>query len=267
VRLTQTGCGGSAFDSSGNKAFDFNVTGTVATISSGVTGNWDPRGTISWSNGYDYSVVVSSTLSVQYFNYKNTTDLTKVSDQCNYYELKDLGRVVPDICCSASDFATANPPLQFSKDDGLYNCAAAPTDPSNTSQPWVRNFLGCVDDHPQFGEICVPPGAMLGVSYPMSNKTLVDQSYTNTANAKGCNCGAGRFSTIYNTTGCVVAVTSYMLGITSDKTATFAKISGKCLAETGSVGGLDATPETIGAIIGGALGATVGAAAGAAVAR
>jgi len=56
-RLTQNGCTGEGFGSSGPKIFDFNVQGSAVSgtyQSESFTGNVDASGTITWSNGYVY---------------------------------------------------------------------------------------------------------------------------------------------------------------------------------------------------------------------
>jgi len=60
-RLTQNGCTGEGFGSSGPKIFDFNVQGSAVSgtyKSESVTGNVDASGTITWSNGYVYHLQV-----------------------------------------------------------------------------------------------------------------------------------------------------------------------------------------------------------------
>jgi len=104
----------------------------------------------------------------------------------------------------------------------------------------------------------------------MTNQTLIANSYTNTATAQECGCGAnGQFPAIYKTTGCMVAVSGFMLTpadqvtSTTDRTALFVKVTGSCdkgggKGDKGDGMGGGVIGHVVGAAIGGAVGAAVG---------
>jgi len=205
-------------------------------------------------------------LTAQYFNYASNLELPQ---ECNYYGLSDLGRVVPDSCCSASQ--ANGPVLDFRKDGqgAPYSCAplALGAKSGAKSGPYVRQFIGCVNGTPTFGETCLPAGTALGTTYPMTNQTLIANSYANTATARECGCGAnGQFPAIYNQTGCLVAVTGFMLKpaedvtASTDRTATFVKLAGSCGMQ--GMGDMMGSFSPKGSVIGGGIGGMVGAALG-----
>jgi len=209
-------------------------------------------------------------LTAQYFDWPSNLNLPA---ECNYFGLADLGRVVPDSCCSPSK--EKGPALDWKKEmfGATYSCAPAPagTGAGASSGPYVRNFLRCVKGTPTFGEVCVPSEAALGTTYPMTNQTLIANSYVKAKTPQECGCGAnGQFPSIYTTTGCIVAVTGFMLTpadqvtATTDRTATFVKVSGEC-GKMGWGKNKDKDKGDGTSVVGAVVGAAVGAAVGGAV--
>jgi len=167
-------------------------------------------------------------LTAEYFYWKDNSSLPK-GCLSNY---EDLGKHVPDVCCTISALSSSSGLLDFRKNGkgDPYQCAPNPAQPG----AYERAFLGCLDGTPAFSEACVPKGLAMGKGYPM-NETSAHASYLN-GSPEECSCGNhGNCSPAvhYRGTGCIVALDYYKLEIhlgrhIIDPTVTFVKLSGSC---------------------------------------
>merc|ERR1719512_217791 len=150
---------------------------------------------------------------------------------CDFWRPEDLGKKVPDECCSIAawpasvGFSTGGPDARTIVGDTSGKqprCYARERVPAPGT--FVRNFFGCYEGNLMAAEGCAPIGTSMGHGYPLPS---ADSAIENSVDGDpvSCNCDKPWYN---QGPGCYVALSGFIAGVSPDPTANFLQVSGTC---------------------------------------
>merc|ERR1719330_1326919 len=168
---------------------------------------------------------------IQYYRVPNHADIAANMPTCDFWRPEDLGKKVPDACCSIAawpasvGFSTGGPDARTIVGDTSGKqprCYARERVPAPGT--FVRNFFGCYEGNLMAAEGCAPMGTSMGHGYPLPS---ADSAIENSVDGDpvSCNCDKPWYN---QGPGCYVALSCFIAGVSPDPTANFLQVSGSC---------------------------------------